>query len=169
MYKQYGGKRPSSRVFKSSSSRDTIVNCIADLEGSPERDYSNCCIDLLYHTTLRFAETFELDESVISLISEARDMVFECHIDNELLNTLVCPQLFTGYPGRPKFEIPKEILRFLFDKRFTVTETATLLGVSQLGLLQFDSKKSRRFRDRKSFIKQETSNLFWNFKFERPG
>ena len=58
-------------------------------------------------------------------------MVFECHIDNELLNTLVCSQLFTGYPGRPKFEIPEEILRFLFDKRFTVAETATLLGVSQ--------------------------------------
>ena len=26
-------------------------------------------------------------------------MVFESHIDNELLNTLVCSQLFTGYPG----------------------------------------------------------------------
>ena len=58
-------------------------------------------------------------------------MVFECHIDNELLNTLVCSQLFTGYHGRPKFEIPVEILRFLFDKRFTVPETAILLGVSQ--------------------------------------
>ena len=111
--------------------RSTIVSCIADLEGSPDRDYSNYRIDSLYHTALRFAETFELDESVISLISEARDMVFECHIDNELLNTFVCPQLFTGQPGRPKFEIPEEILRFLFDKRFTVTETATLLGVSQ--------------------------------------
>ena len=131
MCKQYGGKRRSSRVLN--LLRDTIVSCIADLEGSPDRDYSNYRIDLLYQTTLRFAETFELDESVISLISEARDMVFESHIDNEFLNTLVCPQLFTGYPGRPKFEIPEEILRFLFDKRFTVTETetATLLGVSQ--------------------------------------
>ena len=58
-------------------------------------------------------------------------MVFECHFDNELLNTLVCSQLCTGYPGRPKFEIPEKILRFLFDKRLTVAETATLLGVSQ--------------------------------------
>ena len=58
-------------------------------------------------------------------------MVFECHIDNELLNTLVCSQLFTSYPGRPKFEIPEEILRFLFDKRFTVAETVTLFGDSQ--------------------------------------
>ena len=98
--------------FKSSSSRDTIVNCIADLEGSPDRDYSNYCIDSLYHTTLRFAETFELDESLISLISEAGDMVFECHIDNELLNTLVCPQLFTGYPGRSNLK---------FQKRFDVS------------------------------------------------
>ena len=105
------------------------MHCIADLEDSPDRDYSNYRMDSLYRTTLRFAETFELDESVISLISEARDMVFECHINNELLNTLVRPQLFTGYPGRPKFEIPEEILRFLLDKRFTITETATLLRV----------------------------------------
>ncbi len=34
-------------------------------------------------------------------------------------------------PGRPKFQIPEETLRFLFDKRFTVKETASLLGVSQ--------------------------------------
>ena len=111
--------------------QNTIVSCIADLEGSPDHDYSNYRIDLLYHTALIFAETFELDESVISLISEARDMVFECRIDNELLNTFVCPQLFTGQPGHPQFESLEEILRFLFDKQFTVTETATLLGASQ--------------------------------------
>ena len=36
--------------------RDTIVSYIADLEGSPDRDYSNYRIDSLYQTTLRFAE-----------------------------------------------------------------------------------------------------------------
>jgi hypothetical protein len=46
-------------------------------------------------------------------------------------NTFICPQLFTGQPGRRKFEIPEETLCFLFDKRFTVKETASLLGVSQ--------------------------------------
>ena len=48
-----------------------------------------------------------------------------------MVQTITSPQLFTGEPGRPKFEITEEILRFLFDKRFTVSETATLLGVSK--------------------------------------
>ena len=111
--------------------RNSIVSCIADLEGSPDRDYSIFRIDSLYHTALRFDEAFELGESVIDLISQAKDLLFESHVGTELLNTFICPQLFTGQPGRPKFEIPAEILRFLFDKRFTVKDTATLLGVSQ--------------------------------------
>ena len=59
------------------------MNCIADLEGSPDQDYSNYHIDLLHHTTLRLSETFASDDSVISLISEAGDMVFQCHMDNK--------------------------------------------------------------------------------------
>ena len=111
--------------------RNSITSCIAELDGSPDRDYSTFRIDCLYHTTLRFAEFFELDDSVIQLISDARDILFERNADAETVQTITCPQLFTGEPGRPKFEITEEILRFLFDKRFTVSETATLLGVSK--------------------------------------
>ena len=41
------------------------------------------------------------------------------------------PKSNTDHPGRPKFEVTEEILRFLLDKRFTVKDTATLLGVSK--------------------------------------
>ena len=114
--------------------RNSITSCIAELDGSPDRDHSTFRIDCLYglyHTTLRFAEFFELDDSVIQLISDARDILFERKADAETVQTITCPQLFTGEPGRPKFEITEEILRFSFDKRFTVSETATLLGVSK--------------------------------------
>ena len=94
-------------------------------------DYSVFRIDCLYHTAERFAEFFELDGSVIQLISDARDILFEHNADAETVQTITCPQLFTGEPGRPKFDITEEILRFLFDKRFTVSDTATLLGVSK--------------------------------------
>ena len=82
--------------------RDTIVSCIADLEGSPDPDYSNYRIDSLYQTTLRFADTFELDESVISLISEARDIVFESHIDNEFLSPIGMSTIIYQLPRAPE-------------------------------------------------------------------
>ena len=111
--------------------RNSITSCIAELDGIPDRDHSTFRIDCLYHTTLRFAEFFELDDSVIQLISDARDILFERKADAETVQTITCPQLFTDEPGWPKFEITEEILRFSFDKLFTVSETATLLGVSK--------------------------------------
>ena len=110
--------------------RSSILGCIVDLEGSPDRDFCVFRIDSLYHTTLQFAEVFELEESVIQLISNAKDLL---NVDHDIYasSSLSCPQLFSGVPGRPKYEIKEEILRFLFDKRFTVKDTANLLGVSK--------------------------------------
>ena len=111
--------------------RNSITSCIAELDGSPDRDYSTFRIDCLYHPTLQLANFFELDDSVIQLISDARDILFERNADAETVQTITSPQLFTGEPGRPKFVITEEILRFLFGKWFTVSETVTLLGVSK--------------------------------------
>ena len=93
-------------------------------DGSQDRDYSTFRIDCLYHTTLQFAE-------LIQLISGARDILFERNADAETVQTIKFPKLFTGEPGWLKFVITEEVLRFLFDKRFTVSETATFLGVSK--------------------------------------
>ena len=71
---------------------------------------------------------FDLEESIIQLVSNVRDLVDR---DINESSSLSCPQLFSGVPGRPKYEIKEEILRFLFDKRFTVKDVATLLGVSK--------------------------------------
>jgi hypothetical protein len=128
LFKKNMAESNSDREYFLRLLRSCILGCIVDLEGSPDRDFSSFRIDSLYHTTLRFAEVFELDESVIQLISNAKDMV------DRAMNasfSLSCPQLFSGAPGRPKYEIKEDILRFLFDKRFTVKNAATLLGVSK--------------------------------------
>ena len=119
----------SDRGYFLSLLRSSILGCIVDLEGSPDRDFCAFRIDSLYHTTLRFAEVFELEESIIQLISNAKDLVYHDIVDVSSL--LSGPQLFGGVPGRPKYEIHEEILRFLFDKRFTVKDAATLLGISK--------------------------------------
>ena len=47
--------------------RNSIVSCIADLEGSPDRDYSIFCIDSLYHTALR---NLRFDEAFLAFSEE---------------------------------------------------------------------------------------------------
>ena len=111
--------------------RSCVVNCISELEGvDPDRDFNFFRLDTLYQTALQFADAFELEESVIQLISQAKD-IFSEEDSMEFHNTFECPQVFTGQPGRPKFKVPEEVLRFLLDKRFTAKDMASLLGVSQ--------------------------------------
>ena len=45
--------------------------------------------------------------------------------------TTSCPTNFTGSPGHPNYQLTEGILCFLFDKRFPVKDTATLLEVSK--------------------------------------
>ena len=112
--------------------RTSILNCINDLDGNPDRDFSSFRVDSLYHTVLRFVELFEVDETVIDLISDARELLTVDYIDTlPTTFTTSCPTYFTGSPGPPKYQLTEEILRFLFDKGFTVKDTATLLGVSK--------------------------------------
>ena len=39
--------------------------------------------------------------------------------------------MFTGMPGRPKFNIPKEQLGFLIEQHFSTPTVADILGVSR--------------------------------------
>ena len=77
------------------------------------------------------------------------------------MQTITCPQLFTGEPGRPKFEITEEILRFLFDKRFTVSETATLLGVSKRTVERRMNEFGVRIGECYSYIADNLINLWF--------
>ena len=73
--------------------RNSITSCIAKLNGSPDRDYSVfVSIVTLYHTTVRFAEYFVLDDSDIQCISDARDILFERNANAETVQTITCPQ-----------------------------------------------------------------------------
>ena len=47
------------------------------------------------------------------------------------INSQTTETIFTGIPGRPKFDIPKEQLEFLVEQGFRTPAIANLLGVSR--------------------------------------
>ena len=79
--------------------------------------------------------------------------IIDCAAVNLVADTLACigrsfkarssaatVQIFSGTPGRPKFNIPYEQLNFLVVKGFTTVKIAELLGVSVRTI-------ERRFQD----------------------
>jgi hypothetical protein len=67
------------------------------------RDTQNTIFNLyLQHDNLRFNKAFELDESVIDLISQANDLLSESHVGTGLLNTFICPTIIQRSARMPK-------------------------------------------------------------------
>ena len=75
----------------------------------------------------RYHEGNFIEHGVVDLISEALGcLTYSC----EIVNCGRTEGIFTGSPGRPKFNIPYEQLNFLLERRFTVGQISALLGVS---------------------------------------
>ena len=74
---------------------------------------------------------------VIDLLRQVKDAV------TESLPTgyHVAETIFTGMPGRPKFNIPKEQLEFLIEQHFSTPAVADILGFSRRTVV----RRSREF------------------------
>ena len=87
-------------------------------------------IDWLYHTTVRYLDTGIIDARIVRCLREAKDCLYRSR-SGSLSTALQAQKTFTGERGRPVFDIPKEQLEFLTEKKFTVGEMAQLFGVSK--------------------------------------
>ena len=87
-------------------------------------------IDWLYHTTVRYLDTGIIDARIVRCLREAKDCLYRSR-SRSLSTSLQAQKTFTGERGRPVFDIPKEQLEFLTEKKFTVGEMAQLFGVSK--------------------------------------
>lgn len=88
-------------------------------------------VDWPYHTTVRYLDTGINDSRIVRCLREASE--FLCGLRNGGLLTSCQTQRkkITGARGRPVFDIPKEQLEFLTEKRFTAKEMAQMFGVSK--------------------------------------
>lgn len=67
-----------------------------------------------------------IEGAVVDLLSEALAcLTYSC----ETVNNSLAEQMFSGSPGRPKYNIPYEQLNFLVERRFTGVQISELLGV----------------------------------------
>ena len=87
-------------------------------------------IDWLYHTTVRYLDTGIIDTRIVRCLREAKDCLYISR-SGSLSTSLQAQKTFTGERGRPVFDILKEQLEFLTEKKFTVGEMAQLFGVSK--------------------------------------
>jgi len=68
-----------------------------------------------------------IERAVVNLIADALACIGRSF---EARRSAVTVQIFSGTPGRPKFNIPYEQLNFLVERGFTIVKMAELLGVS---------------------------------------
>ena len=84
-------------------------------------------VDWLYHTTVRYLDTGIIDARIVRCLREAREFLYGSR-SGGLSTSCQAQQIFTGARGRPVFDIPKEQLEFLTEKRFTAEEMAQMGG-----------------------------------------
>ena len=107
---------------------DVVGEVLRDLQASmPERALFR--LDWLLDVLNRYADSLgtivDLNQ-IHFLLREARDCLC-AHSSSSTART--AEMAFSGQPGRPRYRITEEQIQFLIDRRFTVREIASLLGV----------------------------------------
>ena len=112
------------------SVRDCVRSYVIDIQRRFERgnrdadglDYTVFHLDWVINILVRYSGS-----EGIHLLRQVKDTVTESlHTSSHIAETM-----FTGMPGRPKFNIPKEQLEFLIEQHFSTPAVAEILGVSR--------------------------------------
>ena len=91
-------------------------------------DYMVFRIDWMINLLVRYSGIEGVHPRVIDFLHEVKDSITA----SQCTNFQTTETIFTGMPGRPKFNVPKEQLEFLVEQGFFRTPViATLLGVSR--------------------------------------
>ena len=107
--------------------RDCVKSSAIDIQSRFERgnhnsdglDYTVFRLDWVINIFLRYSG---IQPRVIDLLRQVKDTVTESlHTGSHVAETM-----FTGRPGRPKFNIPKEQLEFFIEQHFSTPAVADI-------------------------------------------
>ena len=84
-------------------------------------------LEWLLSLVLRYHESNIVERAMVDFLLEALAIISSSY-ETERDTTARC--LFSGTPGRPRFNISPEHIEFLLERRFTVAQISRLLGVS---------------------------------------
>ena len=95
-------------------------------------------LDWLCTAIIRYVDLQIVDERVVNFAREARQCVLNAYqgnrgIHNPNNETLLVEleRVFTGERGRPQLKVECEQLEFLLERKFSVAEIASILGISK--------------------------------------
>lgn len=113
--------------------KEILMNVINKLESqdcSNKVDLAHYKVDWLIALVLRLGGPIE--NSLLPFLLEAQQILKAAiEMQDEIFATISPPLVKTGFRGRPKFDIPIELLVYLLDNGFKVSDIASLLFVSE--------------------------------------
>ena len=117
------------------SMRECVLGYVVDIQRRFARgshdvdglDYILFRLDWVINILVRYSCAEVIDPRVINLLREVRDTMTA----SQCMNSHTTGTVFTGVQGRPKFNIPKELLQFLVKQRFSTPAIADILGVGR--------------------------------------
>ena len=121
------------------SSVNRIIHLLEDeCANTAAVEYALFRTDVLYQAILRFCDVLPQGDFILDCVREVRECLLECTCvsENEGGHVLhsdyraVAERQFTVRRGRPRYEVTKEQLEFFVERRFSVSEMASLLNVS---------------------------------------
>ena len=121
--------------FNMASIMECILNNVSNIARWLERgnhgidclDYLIFRVDWVINILVRYCDIEEVDQRVIDLLHEVKDMLTASHCTRTAAHQT--GTIFTGLHGRPKFNVLKEQLQFVIEQRFSTPAIADILGV----------------------------------------
>ena len=110
----------------------STLNMLQQDRFASDSDYLLNRLDCLIYHLNHYSPVLELDDVILTTVREARMALLSSHehLPVDFSSAYKVGVAFSGVPGRPSYAISREHLLFFLDHRFTIPETAVLLGVS---------------------------------------
>lgn len=106
-----------------------VINKLQCRDYSVNIDFARYKIDWLCALLLRVGGN--LEDSLLRYLLEAQRMLSIVDKDDDMGFSSSLPLIKTGFKGRPKLDIPHELLQYLLDNGFKATDIANMLCISE--------------------------------------
>ena len=107
--------------------RRALIELLRQEENGVNNDYVSFCLEQVIDLLLRAEIVYEQSPQLVSILRRALAIT---EVSQHEVQANTAAVFHTGLPGRPRFEIQADSLKFLLEFGFKATEIASMLSVS---------------------------------------